>query len=49
MIKEDEAAEKQNEWKFAAMAIDRMCLWLFTIFIFGSACCIFLAGAYLSS
>jgi hypothetical protein len=49
MANEDEASEKQNEWKFAAMAIDRMCLWLFSIFISGSTCYIFFTAPYLTA
>ena len=49
MSNEDEASEKQNEWKFAAMAIDRMCLWLFTIFICGSTCYIFFTAPYITA
>ena len=32
-IKKDEAANVAcNDWKFAAMVIDRLCLWAFTLF-----------------
>lgn len=30
--KEDEASEITNDWKFAAMVVDRLCLILFTLF-----------------
>lgn len=30
--KDDEAAEVTNEWKFAAMVVDRLCLIIFTLF-----------------
>lgn len=30
--KDDEAAEITNEWKFAAMVVDRLCLIVFTLF-----------------
>ncbi|XP_073994257.1 neuronal acetylcholine receptor subunit alpha-7-like isoform X15 [Rhodnius prolixus] len=30
--KEDEAAEITNDWKFAAMVVDRLCLIIFTLF-----------------
>lgn len=30
--KEDEAAEITNDWKFAAMVVDRLCLIVFTLF-----------------
>lgn len=29
---EDKKAELCSDWKFAAMVIDRLCLWLFTVF-----------------
>ncbi len=32
MRKDDEMADECNDWKFAAMVIDRLCLFLFTIF-----------------
>lgn len=30
--KEDEAEEVTNDWKFAAMVVDRLCLIIFTLF-----------------
>lgn len=30
--KDDEAAEITNDWKFAAMVVDRLCLIIFTLF-----------------
>lgn len=30
--KEDEASEVTNDWKFAAMVVDRLCLIIFTLF-----------------
>lgn len=32
MKKEDEASEVTNDWKFAAMVVDRLCLIVFTLF-----------------
>ena len=32
MRKEDEEADIVNDWKFAAMAVDRFCLIVFTLF-----------------
>lgn len=32
MKKDEEFQELCNDWKFAAMVIDRLCLWVFTIF-----------------
>jgi len=33
MKEEDEGNDEMNEWKFAAMVIDRLCLWVFTIYL----------------
>ena len=30
--KDEEFAEECNDWKFAAHVVDRLCLWLFTLF-----------------
>lgn len=30
LVKDEEAAESCNDWKFAAMVIDRFCLFVFT-------------------
>ena len=49
MSSEDEYDEKQNEWKFAAMAIDRLCLLLFSFFVAGSTCYIFFTAPYLTA
>ena len=33
-IKEDaEAEDETNDWKFAAMVIDRLCFWIFTVWL----------------
>ena len=33
-IKEDsDAADETNDWKFAAMVIDRLCFWIFTVYL----------------
>ena len=32
MKKDEEFDEQCNDWKFAAMVIDRLCLWMFTMF-----------------
>lgn len=34
--KDEEFEEEENDWKFAAMVIDRLCLWMFTLFTIGS-------------
>ncbi|CAH1773152.1 unnamed protein product [Owenia fusiformis] len=41
-IKEDnESGEEINDWKFAAMVIDRMCLWVFLTFTLASTLAVF--------
>ena len=32
MKEDDDAGEVENDWKFAAMVLDRLCLVLFTLF-----------------
>lgn len=38
MIETDRDAEQANNWKFAAIVIDRLCLYLFTVFLIASTC-----------
>ncbi|VDK83074.1 unnamed protein product [Litomosoides sigmodontis] len=37
---------KANNWKFAAIVVDRLCLYIFTIFIVASSCGILLSAPY---
>ncbi|VDM17328.1 unnamed protein product [Wuchereria bancrofti] len=37
---------KANNWKFAAIVVDRLCLYIFTIFIIASSCGILLSAPY---
>ena len=30
---ENDVAEETNDWKFAAMVIDRLCFWIFSIYL----------------
>ena len=49
-IKRDEQFEEDcNDWKFAAMVIDRLCLWLFSIFTTVSTCAILFSAPHLFS
>lgn len=49
-VKRDEQFEDDcNDWKFAAMVIDRLCLWLFTIFTTVSTCAILFSAPHLFS
>ena len=34
MKEDDENSESTNDWKFAAMVIDRACVWVFSIILF---------------
>ena len=44
-IKEDnEAADETNDWKFAAMAIDRLCFWIFSIYLTVTTLAIFFSA-----
>uniref|UniRef100_A0A915IPE3 Neurotransmitter-gated ion-channel transmembrane domain-containing protein n=1 Tax=Romanomermis culicivorax TaxID=13658 RepID=A0A915IPE3_ROMCU len=47
-----ESENKENsaacDWKFAAMVVDRFCLYVFTIFIFASTLGIFLSAPHLT-
>ena len=45
-IKEDnETEEEVNDWKFAAMVIDRLCIWVFSIYMIVTTLAIFLFRA----
>ena len=44
-IKEDnEGNDATNDWKFAAMAIDRLCFWIFTTYLTASTLAIFFSA-----
>jgi len=47
MEREDEIQEAKNDWRFAAMVVDRLCLYLFTALIILSTCGIFFAAPHL--
>uniref|UniRef100_A0A914XFN7 Uncharacterized protein n=1 Tax=Plectus sambesii TaxID=2011161 RepID=A0A914XFN7_9BILA len=49
MREEDEEEDAQNDWRFAAMVIDRLCLYLFTIFIVVSTCGIMFSSPHLQA
>lgn len=49
-IKHDsEASEEINDWKFAAMVIDRLCLWVSAIYMAVSTLAIFLSAPNIAS
>ena len=44
-IKEDgEADEETNDWKFAAMVIDRLCFWIFSVYLVVTTLAIFFSA-----
>ena len=45
--KEEQISEDCNDWKFAAMVIDRLCLWVFTIFTAASTCAILFSAPHI--
>uniref|UniRef100_A0A914X1F6 Uncharacterized protein n=1 Tax=Plectus sambesii TaxID=2011161 RepID=A0A914X1F6_9BILA len=47
--KSDDAEHWKHEWKFAAMVIDRSCLYMFVLFIIGAVCLIVLRAPYLNA
>lgn len=47
-LDEDERDEQAaNDWKFAAMVVDRLCLYVFTLFIIISTCGIMFSSPHL--
>ena len=47
-IKSDEEFEEQcNDWKFAALVIDRLCLWAFLVFTLVSTCAILFSAPHI--
>lgn len=47
-MEEDERDEQaENDWKFAAMVVDRLCLFIFTLFIVVSTCGIMFSSPHL--
>ncbi|VDM44521.1 unnamed protein product [Toxocara canis] len=47
MIEADREGTQSNNWKFAAMVVDRLCLYIFTVFIVASSCGILLSAPYI--
>lgn len=44
-IKEDDdAADETNDWKFAAMVIDRLCFWIFSVYLVVTTLAIFFSA-----
>ena len=40
---ENDSTEETNDWKFAAMVIDRLCFWIFTLYLIVATIAIFTA------
>ncbi|TKR69995.1 hypothetical protein L596_022074 [Steinernema carpocapsae] len=47
MIEAEREGDQSNNWKFAAMVVDRLCLYIFTVFIVASVLGILLSAPYL--
>ncbi|XGW04156.1 hypothetical protein V3C99_015365 [Haemonchus contortus] len=47
MMETDREGQASNNWKFAAMVVDRLCLYVFTMFILASTIGIFSSAPYL--
>ncbi|KHJ80763.1 hypothetical protein OESDEN_19558, partial [Oesophagostomum dentatum] len=47
MVESDREEQASNNWKFAAMVVDRLCLYVFTVFILVSTLGIFSSAPYL--
>jgi len=46
-IKDDlECEEETNDWKFAAMVVDRLCFWIFSLYLVGATIAIFTAPSF---
>jgi nicotinic acetylcholine receptor, invertebrate len=46
---ENDVAEETNDWKFAAMVIDRLCFWIFSIYLVAATALIFTAPKFAPS
>ncbi len=46
MQRDDEDDWVRNDWRFAAMVVDRLCLFVFSVFIFLSTCGIMLSSTH---
>ena len=49
MKENDEKEEETNDWKFAAMVIDRLCFWIFTLYLVVTTLAIFFSAPHLFS
>ncbi|KJH51505.1 Neurotransmitter-gated ion-channel ligand binding domain protein [Dictyocaulus viviparus] len=47
LVETDREQQASNNWKFAAMVVDRLCLYIFTMFILASTVGIFSSAPYL--
>jgi len=46
-IKDDlDTEEETNDWKFAAMVVDRLCFWIFSLYLVGATVVIFTAPSF---
>lgn len=47
MQEEERDESLANNWKFGAMVVDRLCLYVFTLFIIGTILGVMIAAPYL--
>ena len=47
--KDEESAESESDWKWAASVVDRLCLWMFTIFTIVSTFAILFSAPHVIS
>lgn len=47
MMEEEREESQATNWKFAAMVVDRLCLYVFTIFIIATIVGVMMAAPYL--
>lgn len=46
MKEENDSIEETNDWKFAAMVIDRLCFWIFSFYLIGTTLVIFFSPSF---
>lgn len=43
---DSDKTDETNDWKFAAMVIDRLCFWIFSTYLFVTTTAIFLSPSF---
>lgn len=47
MIEADREGDQSNNWKFAAMVVDRLCLYIFTALMIGTIVGVLVSAPYI--